>query len=77
MAREVAVLQLRTDQTGSSRSVCSRSSQHHPDHEHRINQGSTNLGLIARKLGMDPRQIEKRGERVNEVIVWHNLVEAK
>ena len=49
----------------------------HPDHQHRINRGSTNLGVIARELGIHPRQIENRGDRAHQVIVRHYLLEAK
>ena len=49
----------------------------HPDHQHRINRGPTNLRVIARQLGINPRQIKNCRNRANQVIVRHRIIKAK
>ena len=49
----------------------------HPDHEHRIDRGPTDLGVVRRQLRMYPRQIENRRDTAHEVIVRNHLFKAK
>jgi hypothetical protein len=49
----------------------------HPDHEHRIDRGPTDRGIVGCQLGMHPRQIENGGNIAHKVIVRHHLLEAE
>src|SRR6266536_4256468 len=49
----------------------------HPDHQFRINRGSTHFRVKGREIGMNPRQIENRSNLANRVIVRNCLIKMK
>src|SRR5262249_2319273 len=49
----------------------------HPDHEHRIDRGPTDPGVIGRKLGMDPGQVENGSNPANGMIVGYRLLKVE
>jgi hypothetical protein len=49
----------------------------HPDHQHRINRGPPDLGIIGRKLRIDPAQVENSSNRANRMIVRNCLIKTE
>ena len=49
----------------------------HPDHQHRINRGAADPGVIARQLGINPRQIKNRSDLAHRVILRHCVIKAE
>jgi len=47
----------------------------HPDHEHRIDRRTPDRGIVRRKLGMHPRQVQNRIDLAHEMIGWNNVIE--
>src|SRR5215510_13435489 len=47
----------------------------HPDHEHRIDRGPADRGIVTRKLGVHPRQIQNRIDLAHQMIGRNNVIE--
>jgi hypothetical protein len=47
----------------------------HPDHEHRIERGPSDCGIVRRQLGVHPRQIQNRIDLAHQMIGRNNVVE--
>ena len=47
----------------------------HPDHEHRIDRGSANCGIMRRQLAVDPGQVENGRDLAHEMVVRHRRIE--
>lgn len=54
-----------------------RSHDQHPDHQHRINRGTAEFGVVGRELSVDPRQIQHRTDLPKQVIVRNRFIEIK
>src|SRR5262249_34276825 len=49
----------------------------HPDHQHRIDRGTTCMRVVGRKLLVHPTQVENAVELSNQMIWRHHLVQIK
>jgi len=49
----------------------------HPDHQHRIDRGSTGVRVVRRKLLVHPTQIENGVDLAHQMVWWHHLIEIK
>jgi hypothetical protein len=47
----------------------------HPEHEHRIDRGPADRGIVRCKLAMHPRQIQDRIDPAHEMIGRNNVIE--
>ena len=49
----------------------------HPDHEHRIDRGAADRGIVGRQLGVHPRQIENGVDLAHQMISRNGIVEVE
>jgi len=57
-------------------SECQRlADDQHPDHQHRINRGSADRGIMRRQLVLGPGQVENRRNLAYQMISWNRRIE--
>src|SRR5262245_9699582 len=49
----------------------------HPDHEHRIDRGPADRGIVGRQLGVDPRQIKYGVDYAHRMISGNSIIEVE